>query len=91
MIRKIRLKKLGISCGIVSLGQDGPEALSQGNLIYINQDKPLYQKFYKKRDLLSLHLMRPITQEIVLMKKSRITAPEAFSWQGKLLQDALSK
>ena len=91
VVKKIRLKKLGISCGIVSLGQDGPEALSQGNLIYINQDKPLYQKFYKKRDLLSLHLLRLITQEIVLMKKLRLTAADAFSWQGKLLQDALSK
>lgn len=91
VVKKIRLKKLGIACGIVSLGRDGSEAISQGNLIYINQDKPLYQKFYKKRDLLSLHLMRLITQEIVLMKKSRITAAEAFSWQGKLLQDALGK
>jgi len=91
VVKRIQLKKLGISCGIVSLGQDGPEALSQGNLIYINQDKPLYQKFYKKRDLLGLHLMRLITQEIVLMKKSRLTAADAFSWQSKLLQDALGK
>jgi len=85
------LKKLGISCGVVSLGEDGPEVLSQGNLIYINQDHPLYQKFYKKREQFILNLMRLITQEIVLMKKSRITAAEAFSWQSKLLQDALSK
>lgn len=91
MVKKIKLKKLGIACGIVSLGPDGPEALSQGNLIYINQDKSLYQKFYKKRDLLGLHLVRLITQEIVLMKKQRLSAVDAFSWQGKLLQDALGK
>jgi len=91
VVKKIRLKKLGISCGVVSLGEDGPEVLSQGNLIYINQDHPLYQKFYKKREQFILNLMRLITQEIVLMKKSRITAAEAFSWQSKLLQDALSK
>lgn len=90
-IKKIRLKKLGISCGIVSLGENGPEVLSQGNLIYINQDHPLYQKFYKKGELLSLHLLRLVTQEIVLMKKLRITAAEAFAWQGKLLKDALCK
>lgn len=90
-IKKIRLKKLGISCGIVSLGEDGPEVLSQGNLIYINQDHPLYQKFYKKGELLSLHLLRLVSQEIVLMKKLRITASEAFVWQGKLLKDALCK
>ena len=73
----------------MSLGQDGPEVISQGNAVYINQDHPLYQKLYKKREILSLHLLRLITQEIVLMKKLRITAKEAFEWQGKLLKDAL--
>lgn len=91
VIKRIKLKKLGIACGIVGLGQDGPEVLSQGNLIYINQDHPLYQKFYKKREQLALHLMRLITQEIVLMKKLRITASEAFNWQSKLLKDALAE
>ncbi|NIA18409.1 MAG: hypothetical protein GWO79_00845 [Actinobacteria bacterium] len=89
VLKRIRMKKLGISCGIVSLGEDGLEVMSQGNLIYINQDHPLYQKLYKKKDLFAVHLMRLITQEIVLMKKLRITASEAFSWQSKLLKDAL--
>ncbi len=89
VLKRIRMKKLGISCGIVSLGEDGLEVMSQGNLIYINQDHPLYQKLYKKKDLFAIHLMRLITQEIVLMKKLRITASEAFSWQSKLLKDAL--
>ena len=91
VVKKIRLKKLGISCGIVSLGETGPEVISQGNLIYINQDHPLYRKFYKRRDQFVLHLLRLITQEIVLMKKLRITAAEAFNWQGKLLKDAWLK
>jgi len=90
VVKKIKLKKLGISCGIVSLGESGPEVISQGNLIYINQDHPLYRRFYKKREQLALHLTRLLTQEIVLMKKSRITAAEAFSWQSKLLKDALA-
>ena len=88
-LKKIRLKKMGISCGITSLGEQGPEALSQGNAIYINQDHPIYRDLYKKHDLLHLHLLRLMTQEIVLMKKLRITAKEAFEWQSKLLKDAL--
>ncbi len=91
VMKKIRLKKLGIACGIVSLGEQGPEVLSQGNAIYINQDHPIYQKLYKKHDLLSLHLFRLMTQEIVLMKKLKITAREAFDWQSKLLKDAICK
>ncbi len=89
VLKRIRLKKLGISCGIVSLGEAGPEVLSQGNAVYINQDHPIYQKLYKRRELLSLHLLRLLTQEIVLMKKLRITAREAFELQSKLLKDAL--
>jgi len=30
-----------------------------------------------------------MTQEIVLMKKLKITAREAFDWQSKLLKDAI--
>lgn len=91
VIKKIRLKKLGISVGIVSLGEDEPEALSEGNLIYINQDHPLYQKLSAKREQLSLHLLRLITQEVVLMKKTRLSAGEAFSWQSKLMTDAMAE
>ena len=85
----LRLKKFGVICNIASLGQEGPEAASQGNIIYINLDHPLYQKFYKKRELLTLHFFRLIAQELVLMKKLRITAREAFDWQSKILKDAL--
>lgn len=90
-MKRIKLKHLGITCGIVSLGEQGPEVASQGNAIYINQDHPLYQELYKKHETLMLHLLRLITQEIVLMKKLRVTAREAFEWQGKLLKDTLCK
>ncbi|MBU3964813.1 ATP-binding protein [Patescibacteria group bacterium] len=89
VMKKIRLQKLGISCGIVGLGEKGPEVISQGNAVYINQDHPTYQKLYKKKNSLGLHLLRLITQEVVLMKKLRITAREAFEWQSKLLKDAI--
>ncbi|MDP2830560.1 MAG: hypothetical protein Q8O21_00665, partial [bacterium] len=91
VMKRIKLHKLGIACSIVSLGEEGPEAASQGNAVYINQDHPLYQELYKKHDTLMLHLLRLITQEIVLMKKLKITAREAFEWQGKLIKDAVCK
>ena len=59
------------------------------NIVYINQDHPLYQNVYKKRELFKLHLFRLITQEIVLMKKLKITASDAFKFQSKLLTDAV--
>lgn len=91
VIKKIRIKKLGISCGIVSLGDDGPEVISQGNMIYINQDHQIYKKLYPKKDLFNLHLLRLLTQEIVMMKKIRLPAREAFNWQSRLLTDAITK
>lgn len=89
VIKKIRIKKLGISCGIVSLGEDGPEVISQGNMIYINQDHKIYKKLYPKKDLFDLHLLRLLSQEIIMMKKIRLPAREAFSFQSRLLSDAL--
>lgn len=89
-VKRIRMNKLGIACGIVSLGERGPEVISQGNAVYINQDHPVYQKVYKRKDLFSMHLLRLISQEVVLMKKLKITAREAFEWQSKILSDALS-
>ena len=88
-IKRIRIKKFGISCGVVSLGENGPEVISQGNVVYINQDHLLYQGVYKKRELFRFHLFRLVTQEIVLMKKLKITAFDAFKYQSKLLTDAI--
>lgn len=85
--RRIRLKKLGVSVGIVSLGVEGPESLAEGNLIYINQDHPLYQKFYENQSSFLLHLARLITKEIILMKQLRISARQAYKSQSKLLTD----
>jgi len=89
VMKRIRLQKFGVTCSVVSLGVNGPETISQGNAIYINLDHPLYQISGKNRELLNRHLLRLITQEIVLMKKLRITAHEAFDWQSKLLTDAV--
>lgn len=89
--RRIRLKHLGVSVGIASLGKESPESIAQGNLIYINQDHPLYQKFYQKPDSFTLYLARLITKEIILMKKLRITAKDAFEAQSTLLTDIFAK
>lgn len=89
VLKRIRLKQLGVSVALGALGSDGPEVVSQGNLIYINTDHPLYQTFYRKRDQFELHLLRLITQEIVSMKKLHLRAREAFEWQSKLLTDAI--
>lgn len=86
IMRRLRLKGLGIACSIESLGEDGPEAYSQGNIVYINCDHPLYKKFFRKKDLQALYLARLITQEITLMKQ-KYNARKAYEQQGQLLKD----
>lgn len=91
VMKRIRIAKLGISVGVTSLGEAGPEVISDGNMIYINQDHPIYQKFFGKHELFELNLLRLLTQEIVLMKRSRLPASEAYILQAKLLTDAIIK
>lgn len=87
--KRIRLKNFGVSCAFAHLGEEGPEALSEGNLIYINQDHPLYLKYFKNKNENQIHLLRLITQEISMMKRLRLPAREAFELQSKLLKDAV--
>lgn len=90
-VKRLRLKKLGITCSIAHLGEEGPEAVSERNAVYVNQDHPLYKELYPKGDLLALHLLRLITREIVLMKRQRISARQAYEMQSRLLTDAIVK
>jgi len=88
-IKRIRLPHLGVSVAIAALGVDSDEVISSGNLVYINSDHLLYQNLYQKKEQFSMHLLRLITQELVLMKKLRISAEEAFRLQSQLLRDAI--
>lgn len=88
-IKRIRLPHLGVSVAIAALGVESNEVISSANLIYINSDHTLYRELYQKKEQFSLHLLRLITQELVLMKKLRISAEEAFRLQSQLLKDAI--
>lgn len=87
VVKKLKLGQRGMSCCIDHLGPDGPECQTDGTIIYINRDHPLYQKESKKKDTYALHIARLITQEITLMKDP--TSPkQAYRRQSKLLRDA---
>lgn len=89
VIKRIKLNKIGVSVAVAPLGAESAEVASDGNLIYINSDHPLYNKLYNQKDQMEFNLLRLITQEIVTMRKSRINSVEAFSAQSQLLTDAL--
>lgn len=89
VVRRLELGRQGISCCIEHLGPDGPECYTEGTIIFINRDHPLYKSQSKTRDSHRLLIARLKTQEISLMKSPR-NPRQAFSIQSKLLKDALT-
>ena len=88
VIKKLKIGQQGVSCAIDHFTPDGPECFTEGAIIYINRDHPLYQKEAQRRDTYELHIARLLTQEICLMKDPR-NPRQAFERQSKLLKDAL--
>jgi hypothetical protein len=87
VVRRMRFGETGVSVCIDDFGEDGPECFTEGTVIYINQQHPLYQREAKKPDTYILNVTRLITQEISLMKDTK-SPRQAFSRQSKLLRDA---
>lgn len=88
LVKKLKLGQQGISCCIDHFGPDNPECFTEGTIVYINRDHPLYKKEAQKKDTCILHIARLLTQEICLMKDPR-SPKQAFQRQSKLLRDAL--
>lgn len=88
VVKKLKLGQQGVSCCIDHFGSDSPECFTEGTIVYINRDHPLYQKEAQKKDTYILHIARLLTQEICLMKDPR-NPRQAFQRQSKLMRDAL--
>jgi hypothetical protein len=87
VVRRMKFGETGVSVCVDDFGENGPECFTEGTVIYINQQHPLYQREAKKQETYLLNVTRLITQEISLMKDTK--SPRlAFSRQSKLLRDA---
>ncbi len=87
VVQRMRFGEMGVSVCIDDFGEDGLECFTEGTVIYINQQHPLYQREAKKTESYLLNLTRLITQEISLMKDTK-NPRQAFLRQSKLLKDA---
>jgi len=87
VVQRMRFGETGVSVCVDDFGEDGPECFTEGTMIYINQQHPLYQRESKMRETYVLNVTRLIAQEISLMKDTR-NPRQAFSRQSKLLRDA---
>ncbi len=87
VVQRMKFAETGVSVCVDDFGEDGPECFTEGTVIYLNQQHPLYQREAKKPDTYILNVTRLITQEISLMKDTK-NPRQAFSRQSKLLRDA---
>lgn len=88
VVKRLRIGHQGVSCCLDHFGEDGPECFSEGTVIYINRDHPLYRREARRAETHTMHLARLLTQEITLMKDAPRDPRKAFDRQSKLLRDA---
>ena len=87
VVQEVKFGETGVSVCVDDFGEDGQECFTEGTVIYINQQHPLYQREAKKPETHLLNVARLVTQEISLMKDTR-NSRQAFQRQSKLLRDA---
>jgi hypothetical protein len=89
MIKKLKVGQQGFALVLDHFGADRPESFTEGEIIYINRDHPLYLREAHQRERHIMHVARLLGQEIALMSRPR-NAREAFERQSRLLRDAFS-
>ena len=90
IVRRMRMGDSSVSVCIDFFGASGPECFSEGNVVYINRDHPLFQRESQKAATYTMYIARLLTQEISLMKETR-NPRLAFTRQSKLLKDAFTE
>jgi hypothetical protein len=87
VVQRMRFNETGVSVCVDDFGENGPECFTEGTVIYVNQQHPLYQREATKPETYLLNVTRLIAQEISLMKSTK-NPRLAFTRQSKLLRDA---
>jgi len=90
IVRRMRMGTESVSVCLDFFGPLGPECFSEGNVVYVNRDHPLFQRESRKAATQTMHIARLVTQEISLMKETR-SPRVAFSRQSQLLKDAFAE
>ena len=90
IVRRMRMGDSTVSVCLDFFGETAPECFSEGNIIYINRDHPLFKRESKRSVTYTMYVARLMTQEISLMNETR--SPRlAYKRQNKLLKDAFAE
>jgi len=89
IVRRMRMGESSVSVCLDFFGESGPECFSEGNIVYINRDHPLYRRESQRAVTYTMYIARLITQEISMMKETK-SPRVTFNRQSKLLKDAFA-
>jgi HSP90 family molecular chaperone len=89
IVKKVKIGGSEFLVSFTHLGNEEKESFTEGGIIYINRDHPLFTKMEGKSELTLYHLIRLVTQEIIKLADPR-NLEAAFDWQGKLIRDAFT-
>lgn len=87
IVKKIKIGGNNFLVSFAHLGDEEKESFAEGGMIFINRDHRLFKNIEKKSELVTYHLIRLVTQEIVKLSSPR-DLEIAYEWQGKLIRDA---
>lgn len=90
VVKRLRLGKHKVACCLDHFGAENSECFTEGTVIYINRDHPLYLRESKKATTYTMYIARLLTQELAMMKDPR-SPRQAFERQSKLLRDAFQE
>lgn len=90
IVRKMSFGESQVAVCLDFFGAGGPECFSEGNVVYINRDHPLFERESQKTATYTMYIGRLLTQEIAMMHESR-SPRMAFNRQSQLLKDAFSE
>jgi hypothetical protein len=90
IVRRMKMGEQSVSICMDFFGESERECFSEGNVIYINRDHPLFKRESQKGFAFTMYVARLMAQEIALMKETK--SPRlAFNRQNRLLRDAFTE
>lgn len=87
MVKRMKFGKHRIACCLDHYGPERSECFTEGTVIYINRDHPLYKRESRAAVTYTMYIARLLTQEVALMNDIR-SPRRAFDLQSRLLRDA---
>ncbi|OGH18244.1 MAG: hypothetical protein A3D75_00230 [Candidatus Levybacteria bacterium RIFCSPHIGHO2_02_FULL_37_18] len=70
IVKKVKIEGSEFLVSFTHLGETEKESFTEGSIIFINRDHPLFKKLEGKSEITLYHLIRLVSQEIIKLGSS---------------------